>query len=109
MRYLDLPTLMYRRSCGDMIETYKFVNGKYAIAATLYLQACKQNVTRVHSLKLAKSYFSLNVRNNFLSLRITNLCNSLTKDIVTAPSLIAFENRLEKHWQHTSCKFEFQC
>ena len=81
----------------------------YDIAATTYLQPCKQKVTRGHSLKLAKSYSRLNVRNNFSSLRITNLWNSLTEDIVTALRLNAFENRLDKQWQNTSFKFEFQC
>ena len=109
LRYLDLPTFVYRRSRGGMIETYKIVNGKYDISATPYLQPCKQKVTRGHSLKLAKSYSRLNVRSNFFSSRITNLWNSLTEDIVTAPSLIAFENRLDKYWQNTSFKFEFQC
>ena len=86
----DLPTVVYRRSCGDMIETYKIVNEKYDIAATPYLQPCNQKITRRHSLKLAKSYSRLNVKNNFFSLRITNLWNSLTENFVTAPSLIAF-------------------
>ena len=83
-----------------MIETYTIVNEKYDIAATPYLQPCNQQITRGHSLKLAKSYSRLNVKNNFFSLRITNLWNSLTEDIVTAPSqasLIVFENRLDKH------------
>ena len=83
--------------------------GLHAIAATLYLQPCKQQITRGHNLKLAKSCSRLNVRNNFFRLRITNLWNSLTEDIVTAPSLTAFENRLDKHWQNTCFKFEFQC
>ena len=60
-------------SRGDMIETYKIVNEKYEIAATAYLQPYKQKVTRRDSLKLAKSFSRLNVRNNFFSLRITNL------------------------------------
>ena len=91
-----------------MIEPYKILNGKYDMAATPYLQPCKQKITRA-SLKLAKSYSRLNVRNNCFSLRITNLWNSLTEDMVTAPSLIAFENRLDKHWHNTSFQFEFQC
>ena len=99
LRYLDLSTLVYRRSRDDMIETYKIVNGKYDLAATPYLQPCKQKVIRGHSLKLAKSYSRLNVRSNFFSLRITNVWNSHTEDIVTAPSLIAFENGLDKYWQ----------
>ena len=61
LRYLDLPTLVHRRARGDMTETYKIVSGMYDIAATPYLQQCKQNVTRGHSLKLAKSYSRLNV------------------------------------------------
>ena len=39
-----------------MMKMYKIVSGMYDIAATPYLQPCKQNVTRGHSLKLAKSY-----------------------------------------------------
>ena len=88
----NFPTLVYMRLRGDMIETNKIVNEKYDIAAKPYLQPCKQKVTR-HSLKLAKSYSRLNVRSNFFSLRITNLWNSLTEDIVTASSLNAFGNR----------------
>ena len=102
LRYLDLPSLVYRRAQGDIMETYKIVSGMYDIAVTPYLQPCKQNVKRGHNLKLAKSYSRLNVRYNIFSLRITNLWNSLTEDIVTAPSLNAFENKLNKHWQNTS-------
>ena len=29
LRKLKLPTLAYRRSCGDMIELYKILTGKY--------------------------------------------------------------------------------
>ena len=65
MRYLDLPTLVYRRSRGDMIETYKILNGTYDITATPYLQPYKQKVTRGHSLKLTESYSRLKVRNYF--------------------------------------------
>ena len=99
--YIIISLLLYiGGSRGDMIETYTILKGKYDIAATPYLQPCKQKVTREHGLKLAKSYSRLNVRNNFFSLRITNLWNRLTEHIVTAPSLIAFENRLDKHWQN---------
>ena len=72
-RDLDLPTIVYRRSRGDMIEMYKIVSGMYDVAATTYLQPCKQKVTREHSIKLDKSYSRLNVQYNFFSLRITNL------------------------------------
>ena len=72
LRYFDLPTLVYRGSRGDMIETYKIVNGKYDTAATP-LQPCKQKSNKGHSIQLAKSYSTLNVRNNFFSLRIINV------------------------------------
>jgi len=29
LNQLNLPTLTYRRSTGDMIETYKLLTGKY--------------------------------------------------------------------------------
>ena len=36
LRYLALPTLVYRKACGDMIETYKILSGMYDLAATPY-------------------------------------------------------------------------
>ena len=65
---------------------------------------------RGHSLTLAKSYSRVNVHiYNFFSLRITNLQHSLTEDVATASNLNAFKNRLDKHLENTSVKFEFQC
>jgi len=34
LKQLNLPTLTYRRSRGDMIETYKLLTGKYAQYST---------------------------------------------------------------------------
>ncbi len=31
LRYLNLPSIYYRRARGDMIEVYKFLNGKYNV------------------------------------------------------------------------------
>jgi len=49
---LDLPSLYYRRSRGDMIETYKHMTGIYAVDAE-YIKP-DTSFTRGHSFKLKK-------------------------------------------------------
>ena len=50
LRYLKLPTLVYRRHRGDMIEVYKILHGLYDPEAGLVLERNEQGKTRGHSL-----------------------------------------------------------
>ena len=50
LEYLQLPTLKFRRLRGDMIETYKILNGKYDLGITPKLQLSNNAVTRGNSL-----------------------------------------------------------
>jgi len=47
-----------------------------------------------HKLKLRK--FHLNMRNNFFTLRVTEHCNRLCREVVESPSLEIFKTRLDK-------------
>jgi len=38
------------------------------------------------------------VRQNFFSLRIVNEWNKLPQDVVEAPLINTFKNRLDRHW-----------
>ena len=98
LRRLDLPSLYYRRARGDMIECFKYLTGIYKTNSDI-LQRDLRTQTRGHSLKLKKPQVSSAVRQNFFSVRVVNAWNSLTEQVVSAPTLNAFKNRLDKLWR----------
>ena len=59
--------------------------------------------------KLHRRRFRLNVRATVFSNRVINVWNDLPDNIVNAPSVNAFKNRLNKHWHGHPYKFEPAC
>ena len=53
LKRLKLPSLVYRRFRGDMIQTYKYMHGYYAVDPLMTLE--KHKKTRNHALKIHKS------------------------------------------------------
>ena len=80
LRRLDLPSLIYRRFRGDLIQTYKYIHGHYDIEQLMILEGPSR--TRGHKYKIHKTRPKKTVRQRFLSLRISNTWNSLPKDIL---------------------------
>ena len=81
LKQLNLPTLTYRMSRGDMIETYKLLTGKYdpQVALTLPKNVASEYFTRGNSNKLLVKRCGYDLRTNFFSNRmseIKNLCVS---------------------------------
>ena len=94
---LKLPSLLYRRQRGDMIEAYKYTHGLYNVSPSpIHLDP--GTVTRGHAFKMSKLFSSKNIRLKFFSERIVNEWNKLPADTAEAPSLNSFKNRLDKHW-----------
>ena len=95
LKMLQLPTLVYRRLRGDMIEAYKIATGKYETGVTAVLQFDNYNrtgpATRGQKYKLKKSRCNTRLRLNFFTERIINTWNSLPLTIVEAPSVLTFE------------------
>ena len=84
----------YRRLRGDMIETYKFTHCLYATQDKLFTVDTK-SVTRGHSYKLMKPRVKTTLRQNFFTQRVIESWNSLQANVVKAPSVNAFKNRLD--------------
>ena len=103
---LKLPTLVYRRVRGDMIETFKMIK-MYSkeLAPILKLHT---GITRGHSHKLTKTRSSKSVRHNFFSSRIVNLWNSLPKHVVEVDTVIHFEKQLDKFWQNVEFRYDYR-
>ena len=97
LKRLELPTLVFRRQRGDMIEVYKILHKIYDEDVSPQLPLSPLTL-RGHSLKLFKQRaLRLNLRNNFFTLRVVDKWNSLPDQIVMSETLNQFKNRLDKH------------
>ena len=101
---LKLPTLIYRRARGDMIQVYKYIHNMNKCSEGL-LNLAGDGGTRGHSLKLKKTKVKLNLRNHFFTERVVDLWNALQESTVWAPNLNIFKNKLDKEWEDKPWKF----
>ena len=104
---LSLPTLVYRRLRGDMIELFKILSAKYDKRVCDFIPL-HEGPTRGHPLKIKKEHIKLNKRSASFVPRSVNVWNSLPCDVVTAPSIQAFERRLDRHWRNEPFRFNFE-
>jgi hypothetical protein len=113
LKKLKLPTLTYRRNRGDMINTFKILNGLYDQDACNDLlplrkdHAIRSN-TRTNSLALLKLRANKDIRKYNFTNRVVNLWNSLPENVVQAPSLNSFKNRLDKLWAKEPVLYQFR-
>ena len=98
LKKLELPSLYYRRARGDIIEAYKYLHEIYDVQDCPLVLDKNPASTRGHSLKLQKSRCIKSSTQKFFKHRVVNSWNSLPEDVVSAPSLNALKNRLDKHW-----------
>ena len=96
LKDLKLTKLQDRRIRGDMILTYRLLNGEEGINHEKFFKLSNEHYNlRYHSMKLEKTFEHLNVRRNFFSKRIIDKWNSLTELEVSAPSTSAFKRRYD--------------
>ncbi len=112
LRELRMPTLVYRRQRGDMIQTFKLLTGKYDRDVSDFLPVLPQpensRRTRGHSLKLTKKRATKDVSKFSFTRRVVNIWNSLPESVISATSLNAFENRLDRYWSRQSILYDFE-
>ena len=108
LKKLGLPTLKFRRLRGDMIEVYKLLHGLYNCNPNLIIELADNTHTRGHSLKLKKKFARTSRHASVFSNRVVNHWNSLTEFVVTAPTLNAFKNRLDRLWSNHPLKFDWE-
>lgn len=101
LKEMKLPSMYYRRDRGDMIECYKEIYNMCKMNPILQLDT--NTSRRGHSLKLMKHHTSITVRRHFFSERAMNNWNSLPDEVVQAPTLDTFKNRLDSHWKDYQC------
>ena len=97
LMHLKLPTLKYRRLCGDMTEVFKITHNIYNQEVTPKLRYYPKSNTRVNT-----SYSitcCTTIHENILSLPIVNIWNSLPNSVVDVDTVCLFKARLDKFWR----------
>jgi ribonuclease P/MRP protein subunit RPP40 len=85
--YLQLPTLKYRRTRGDMIEVYKITHGLYDSELCPPLCRNEDVRTRGNSWKLKVEHAKNDLRKFSFCIRVTKIWNSLSDSIILSTSL----------------------
>ena len=97
LRELDLTSLEDRRTRGDMIYTYRLINGWEGVDYGKFFSLEDHHYNlRGHSKKIAKTNMNLDVRKFFFSRRVIEKWNSLTEDEVSATSTSSFKAKYDK-------------
>jgi len=108
MKFLNLPTLAFRRNRGDMIEVYKILMGKYDPTLTSILHRNINSTTRGNPLKLCTYRPKYDLCKYNFTVRVISLWNSLPTRVVTAVSVDSFNNRLDKFWANEEAHFDYK-
>ena len=81
-----------------MIELFKIVSDIYDKNTVPDLRPAISSITRGHNKKLFKPFSNKNVRQKFFTVRTIEIWNSLSYEVVNAPTVNTFKNRLDRHW-----------
>ena len=96
---------------GDLIEVYKILNSYYDPNTCKFLKLWEEEADRLsprnNSLAIFPQRATNNKRMHVLQLRVTNHWNKLPEDIVKAPSVNTFKNRLDKYYAHSDIYYKF--
>ena len=96
LKELKLTKLQDRRSRGDMILTYRLLNGMEGTDYNTFFTFNDNYYNlRGHSMKLKVTLEHLNIRKNFFAKRVVEKWNSLTEFEVSAPSTATFKKRYD--------------
>ena len=101
LKILHLHSLYARRLRGDLILTYRILNGLISISSDDLFTLNTNSRTRGHNLKLYKKRSRLNISKYFFSNRVVSCWNSLPDYVISADTINSFKNRLDNFWNVT--------
>ena len=108
LKYLNLPTMKFRRLRGDMIETYKILNGFYDTDVVPSLPRNYDSRTRGNFLKLLHMRPKFDLRKYSFSSRVVGAWNSLPDSVVLCLSINSFKNNLDKFWKNEELFYNWE-
>ena len=95
LRELGLFSLKKRGVQGDLIVAFQYLKGAYKQEGEWLFTIVDSDRTRGNGLKLRQGGFRLDIRKKFFIQRVVTHWNRLPKEVVDAPSLQAFNARLD--------------
>jgi len=105
--HLKLPTLKYRRLCGDMIEVFKITHNTYDSEVSPELRYYPKSNTRGNKYKLLNHTFHYDTWKYSFSARIVNIWINLPNFAVDVDTVCLFKARLDKFWMHQDVIYDF--
>ena len=108
LRKLNLPTLVYRRLRGDLIEMFKHVNTYDPDTVAASFQR-RLRPSRKHNFQVHEPTPKDGIRGvqaNSFHYRIPTIWNNLPKQVVDATSIDSFKNMLDKLWENQPMKYD---
>lgn len=107
LKKLKMPTLKYRRTRGDMIETYKILNNCYdSKVSEGLLPEVHSTTTRGNERKLQKRGFKKDIRKYSFTQRVVNTWNDLPNSVIQAKTIKSFEAKLDKYWENQDMLYD---
>ena len=97
LKRLKLPTLVYRRIRGDMINVFKYLSGHFK-TKPLFTVSQDNYDTRGHNKKLQVLGAHTDRHKHTFVNRIVSWWNNLPTEVVNAPSINSFKNRFDRHF-----------
>ena len=101
LKYLNLPSLEYRRFRGDLIEVYKIMHKFYdSEYVNSLFNVSEDGRTRGHNFKITKKHVNSKLTQCFFTNRVINEWNNLSREEVNSTSLSAFKNAIDRRFKN---------
>jgi hypothetical protein len=107
LRYLNLHSLKGRRTRGDLIQTYKIINGVDGVDMKKIFTFSHNDTTRNSQGKIFVQHCKTNKRKFSFSHRVANHWNSLPANTKFAPTVNGFKNILDSIPKFQKLFFEY--
>ena len=104
LKALNLPSLKHRRRRGDLIETFKILNG-FVKVNNIFILA--NNVTRTNSKKIYIQHCKKEIRKNYLPTRTALYWNALNHNTVNALTTNQFKTLLDEDPNFNTLKYDY--
>ena len=108
LRVLKLPTLVYRRERGDMIEVWKHFNSyDHSVIPKHFTHVPRERSSRQHDMQLKYYRPGSKLQEHSFYFRIVQKWNTLPSAVVHCNTIDNFKTQLDKEWKDNTNLYDF--